>query len=127
IPTGLQIEHVMPQAWSAHWPIGEVTVSAHQAAYPSSLDAEQPELAEAIRARNAAINRLGNLTLLNLYANPAASNGGYAVKRNEYKHSVLRINRYFDDRNYWDEVTIRERGRMLGERLLETWPREVPQ
>ena len=123
IPTGLQIEHVLPQSWYAHWPVDGTPVSQYQAVYPASLDAEQPSLAEAIRTRNAAVNRLGNLTLLNQYLNPAASNGGLDLKLTEYKHSVLRLNRYFDGLSLWDEAAIRDRGRIMGEMITSIWPR----
>lgn len=123
IPTGLQIEHVLPQSWYAHWPINGVAVSQYHAMYPAALDSEQPALADAIRARNAATNRLGNLTLLNQYLNPAASNGAFDLKLSEYRHSVLRLNRYFDGRASWDENFIRERGRLLGEMITAIWLR----
>jgi hypothetical protein len=123
IAPGLQVEHVMPQGWYTHWPINGDLIPAYNAIYPWAYDSEQPELAEAIRARNASVNRLGNLTLLNEYANPAASNGDFDLKRKEYAHSVLRLNRYFDAQPQWDEHAIRERGRLLGEQLIKIWPR----
>jgi hypothetical protein len=66
---------------------------------------------------------LGNLTLLNKYLNPAASNGSFDTKRGEYRHSVLRLNRHFDELTAWDEEAIARRGRMLGRSLCEIWPR----
>jgi hypothetical protein len=123
IPTGLQVEHVLPQGWHTHWPINGVEVTWYAANYPSTLDDKQPDLADAIRSRRAAVNRLGNLTLLNAYANPAASNGDFNLKRTEYAHSVLRLNRYFDTQSCWDEAAIRERGRKLGEMIVSIWPR----
>jgi hypothetical protein len=123
IPTNLQIEHVMPQSWYAHWPINGNLVSSYHAAFPSALDEKQLDLANAIRARNSVINTLGNLTLLNRYLNPAASNGSFELKRSEYAHSVLRLNRYFDGRSEWNEAAIRERGRVLGEMITAIWLR----
>ncbi len=123
VPVGLQIEHVLPQSWYAHWPVNGVTVSAYHGAYPWALDSDDPVLAEAIRTRTSAINRLGNLTLLNQYLNPAASNGGFELKRAEYAHSVLRLNRYFDGVEHWDEAAIRERGRRIGDAIAAIWPR----
>jgi len=123
IPTGLQIEHVMPQNWYANWPINGTNVSSLHASYPVALDAEQPSLADAIRVRNASVNTLGNLTLVNRYLNPAASNGGFELKRAEYAHSVLRLNRYFDGCTEWNETAIRERSRALGELITVIWPR----
>jgi len=123
ITPGLQIEHVMPTGWSAHWALNGEQVSSYNALYPFTLGDDQEELRQAIRVRQAAINTLGNLTLLNEYANPAASNGSFELKKQEYRHSVLRLNRYFDKRSTWDERAIRERGRILGEAVCKLWPR----
>jgi hypothetical protein len=127
IPSNLQIEHVLPVSWATHWPVGETSITSYQANYPWSLDADQPDLAEAIRARISSVNRLGNLTLLNEYLNPAASNGSFELKKAEYRHSVLRLNRYFDDRANWDEAAIRERGRGLAQIITEIWSRPSSQ
>ena len=66
---------------------------------------------------------LGNLTLVNQYLNPAASNGSFQMKLAEYKNSVLRLNRYFDGLATWDEDAIRTRGQVLGELICKIWPR----
>ncbi|MBV8848418.1 MAG: DUF262 domain-containing protein [Methylobacteriaceae bacterium] len=126
IPPNLQIEHVMPQSWYAHWPVDGNAVSFHQALYPSTLDEEQIDIANAIRTRNSVVNTPGNLTLLNQYLNPAASNGTFELKRSEYGPSVLRLNRYFDGRSEWNEAAIRERGRILGEMISAIWTRPQP-
>ena len=123
IQPGLQIEHVMPQRWAAHWLLNGETVEPLHASYPYMAPAEQEVLADAIRARNIALSSLGNLTLLNEYLNPSASNGSFGLKREEYRHSVMRLNRYFDDKTEWDESAIRERGRALGKAFCELWPR----
>ena len=70
---------------------------------------------------------LGNLTLLNQYLNPAASNGSFDMKCEEYKHSVLRLNRYFDSIDTWDEDAIQQRGADLGARLCKLWLRAAVQ
>ena len=123
IPAGLQIEHVLPQTWDANWPLNGITIPANLAKYPFLAKDEQKNLAEPIRQRIAQLQSLGNLTLLNKYLNPAASNGSFDAKRIEYQHSVLRLNRYFDGLNTWDEGAIAERGRKLGEMLCKIWPR----
>lgn len=123
ITPDLQIEHVMPQTWSTYWTLGGQEVSDLHAKYPVMLPAEEEPLAEAIRARNSLVNSLGNLTLLNEYLNPAASNGPLSLKLEEYQNSVLRLNRYFDKTSKWDEVTIRKRGRLLAETLCKLYPR----
>jgi hypothetical protein len=126
IAQDLQIEHVLPRSWSTHWPLRGQAVEAIAALYPHTVGSD-PELAAAIRARNAALNTLGNLTLLNKYLNPAASNGSLADKLVEYKHSVLRINRHFDSATEWDEALIEARGKSLGEALCKIWPRPTPE
>jgi hypothetical protein len=123
VPAGLQIEHVLPQAWGANWPLNGATIPASLAKSPFLARDEQKDLAEPIRQRNAQLQSLGNLTLLNKHLNPAASNGSFDAKQIEYKHSVLRLNRYFDGLTKWDEHAITERGRKLGELLCKVWPR----
>jgi hypothetical protein len=119
----LQIEHVLPQRWGAHWPLSGKLVPANVVSYPHLATDELADLAEGIRSRNTHLHTLGNLTLLNKYLNPAASNGDFSMKLVEYKHSVLRLNRYFDNQKKWDEEEIRKRGKLLGELLCKIWPR----
>lgn len=45
------------------------------------------------------------------------------MKLVEYRHSVLRMNRYFDVANEWDEEAIASRGKVLGEMICKEWPR----
>jgi len=123
IPQGLQVEHVLPQNWASHWPLKGKTIPANVVAAPYLAKDELGELQEPIRHRNARLQTLGNLTLLNKYLNPAASNGAFETKLVEYKHSVLRLNRYFDGMTSWDEDAISQRGRALGELLCRIWPR----
>jgi hypothetical protein len=123
IASGLQIEHVMPQRWAAAWPLKGQSIPANVAILPLLAKDQLAELAEPIRRRNQLVQTLGNLTLLNKYLNPAASNGAFELKRIEYKNSVLRLNRYFEGLTSWDEEAIRVRGRALGEALCVIWPR----
>jgi hypothetical protein len=123
IPEGLQIEHVLPQTWATHWPLQGKVIPALIALYPSQVTEELAPLADAIRSRNARLHTLGNLTLLNRYLNPAASNGSFDLKRAEYSNSVLRCNRYFDGLMDWNEDAILKRGKGLGELLCRIWPR----
>jgi hypothetical protein len=124
IAASLQIEHVMPQSWSTHWPIEGRVIPQAAASYPTwAATGELAPLQPKIIQRNSLVQTLGNLTLLNEYANPAASNGAFETKLVEYKHSVLRLNRYFDHVSSWDEDAIRARGRHLGEVICQIWPR----
>lgn len=125
IPAGLQIEHVLPQQWSTHWPLNGTPVPAIAVDFPHMATGDLAQFADSIRDRSASLQTLGNLTLLNQYANPAASNGPFSIKTTEYKNSVLRLNRYFDQLSEWDEERIKQRGKELGEALCKTWPRPV--
>ena len=69
------------------------------------------------------LQTLGNLTLLNRYLNPAASNGSFEAKMVEYRNSVLRLNRHLDDSTAWDEDAIATRGKAMGEAICKIWPR----
>jgi len=127
IPAGLQIEHVMPQKWDAHWRLQGVAIPAEVALYPHLAKDDMASLADAIRHRNATLQTLGNLTLLNKYLNPAASNASFEEKLVEYRNSVLRLNRHFDSSSAWDEEAITHRGKALGEAVCKIWPRpELP-
>jgi len=123
IPPGLQIEHVLPASWADHWPLVGKAVPASVVVFPHLAKDDLAEFPDRIRARNAQLHTLGNLTLLNKYLNPAASNGSFDTKRVEYRHSVLRLNRYFDETTAWDEEAITRRGKMLGRALCEIWAR----
>ena len=126
IPAGLQIEHVMPQKWDAHWPLNGVAIPGDVALYPHMAKDSLAPLADAVRLRNRTLQTLGNLTLLNRYLNPAASNGSFETKLVEYRHSVLRLNRHFDTSTSWDEDVITKRGKALGEAVCKIWPRPEP-
>lgn len=125
VEPSLQIEHVLPQAWAKNWKLKDQEIPAEVADFPFLATNDLADFSEAIRQRNTVLHTLGNLTLLNKYLNPAASNGSFELKRVEYKNSVLRLNRYFDGQNDWDELTIAIRGRLLGEALCKIWPRPV--
>jgi Protein of unknown function (DUF1524) len=116
---------VMPRSWGANWPLEGKTIPSNVVTWPWLAGGDLAPLADAIRRRNSLVETLGNLTLLNGYANPAASNSAFDAKRQEYKHSVLRLNRYFDSLAVWDEDTIRERGKILGQALCRIWPRPL--
>jgi hypothetical protein len=123
VESGLQIEHVLPQNWSTHWLLDGKQVPDSVAKYPHRARDEFASLAEAIRRRNSSVQSIGNLTLLNKYLNPAASNGSFELKLFEYRNSVLRLNRYFSDFTTWDEAAIALRGKLIGQALCAIWPR----
>ena len=111
VPRGiLTIEHVMPQAWRDHWPLG-------------GLD-QQNDL-EAAQERDRLVHTIGNLTLVTRALNPALSNSGWAEKRVELeKHTVLHLNKGLlsSALDIWDESRIRERGGHLAALVASVWP-----
>lgn len=123
VAAGLQVEHVMPQSWSANWPLKGKTIPPFVVSYPYVAKDELTGMAEDIRRRNDALQTLGNLTLLNQYLNPAVSNGSFDAKKGEYRNSVLQLNRFFDKQEVWNEESIAARGRILGEQFCKVWPR----
>lgn len=113
-PPELQIEHVMPQSWREHWP----------------LPAGAPEEAES--ERNAAIQRLGNLTLVTSRLNPSMSNSAWATKRDALTaHSLLAMNQRLisDHPERFNEADIDTRSREIVEHVLAIWPepQDVPE
>ncbi|NUQ75921.1 MAG: DUF262 domain-containing protein [Polyangiaceae bacterium] len=103
----LTIEHVMPQSWSAYWPL------------PAKTDGVDP-----LEAREEVIHDFGNLTLVTQGLNSTVSNGPAAQKLPElFKHSNLELNKYFVNRTTWTEKDIRDRGKALFELAKEIWPR----
>ena len=123
VALGLQIEHVMPVRWWDHWPINGQSVGWYEGTYPFALADSDPALAELIRQRNTVLHTIGNLTLLNEYLNPAASNGSFDLKKVEYTNSVLRLNRYFDERSSWDETDIHARSTVIARMMCKIWVR----
>jgi len=107
----LTIEHTMPQAWRENWPL---------------LD---PDREEAAGERDRLVQTIGNLTLVNEKLNPALSNAGWPLKRQELgKHSVLYLNKDLLEgaAGGWDEVSIRERSNRLAKLAMRVWPPPGP-
>lgn len=107
----LQVEHILPQSWQENWPV------AAEPAEELTLRQEQ---------REAAVHRLGNLTLVSVPMNPTLSNSAWAEKRVILReHSTALITRrYVDDEDLedWDEGTISARGAALIETIKQLWP-----
>ena len=115
----LQIEHILPQSWEAHWPL------------PDNI-----EMAEAVQNRGALIHTIGNLTLVTKKLNPSMSNAPWIAsstncmsKRVALKeHSVLRLNHHLVESNpdTWDEKRISDRSKLLAEHAISIWPGPLP-
>jgi hypothetical protein len=102
LPSKLEVEHVMPQSWQAHWSL--------------------PDDPELVQRRNAHVNLLGNLTLVTGALNASMSNGAWATKKAALEeHSLLLLNRELVKAPAWDEQSIKSRGLDLTEHALAIW------
>jgi len=107
----LDIEHVMPRKWSAHWPL------------PLS-GAADPVLTENLtRARDRAVNLIGNLTLVTSAFNGGVSNLGWDRKRAEFaEQTTIVLNKRIAAEAEWDEATISNRAYELAQVAFRVWP-----
>jgi uncharacterized protein with ParB-like and HNH nuclease domain len=101
----LQIEHLLPREWRKYWPL------------PDGSDEQA-----ANEQRNAAIQTIGNLTLLTEALNPSVSNGPWKKKcKDILEHSALNLNRKLDPLE-WNENSIRQRAVELFQAAKQIWP-----
>lgn len=117
----LTVEHLMPQNWTPNWPLpdGSPGLSRSELA---TAGADDPRAA-ASRRRSAAIQTIGNLTILTQELNSAASNAAWDAKRAEIlASSALPINRRLQEYPLWDEAAIERRAEELFAKALEIWP-----
>lgn len=107
LPNDLTIEHVLPQEWVANWPL------------PDGVDPFQARL-----DRDAAKQRIGNLTLVTGRLNPKMSNAAWPDKRSALReYSVMRISTDIRNAEVWDETAIAERTERLADLSIAVWPR----
>lgn len=124
LPSGLTIEHVMPQAWADHWPLEKNAVTN-----PDTGEHDLLKEQRAQQRRDRLINTLGNLTLITGSLNPSLSNAAWADKRPELmKFSKLNLTRYFHEAEAddWNETAIARRTGYLYAQLIKIWP-SLPQ
>ena len=112
IASPLTVEHVLPQLWEAPaW------------SEPTEPEGKSETDESPVERRSRLLHSLGNLTLLTRELNSAVRNGPYDVKRPEIaRHSVLRLNTYFQDTLVWNEAEIQKRGRILFDHATGIWP-----
>lgn len=104
-----QVEHILPQGWKEHWPVGD------------GLDENAKLLREQERAAH--VHRIGNLTLVAASLNKEMSNSAWPKKKNAlWKHSHLALNKPLLEHEDWNEDEIVERGQWLAERMCLAWP-----
>lgn len=119
VRNGLQVEHLLPQRWQEHWP---VDFNDHGA----------------VAARQDAVHRLGNLTLLTQKLNGSISHGAWSKKAGEIgKHALLLLTTSsvfgtppnLDQtlastwKDGWDEERILARSVYLASEAVAAWPR----
>jgi hypothetical protein len=106
----LEVEHILPQAWEAHWPL------------PDPTGREE---------RNWLLHSIGNLTLVGSSLNKDMSHGpwvapeGTASKQQGLKeHSKLELNARLlrDHPANWNEATIQSRSENLFKAAAKIWP-----
>jgi uncharacterized protein with ParB-like and HNH nuclease domain len=108
----LQIEHLMPRRWEQHWPL------------PTAVNEDPAQREWAAAERTAAVDRIGNLTLVTSTFNQSVSNLGWEQKRPELAgQSSLQLNLPIASTEQWDEEAILARGEALAEIVCRIWPR----
>jgi hypothetical protein len=125
LPSKLEVEHVMPQAWS-HW------------------DTDPPLPPDEAAARSKRVHTLGNLTLVTDKLNGSLSNrpwtdeeakvvaptgkdAGVGKRSLLARYSLLALNKSLVDDHplSWTDDDISERSRDLCERVCKIWPRPI--
>lgn len=118
----LTVEHLMPQGWRSHWKLPDGSEGVDDIGL-FDLD-EDDERAKATRARNSALQKIGNLTLVRQGLNSALSNGPWDEKKKQIMdYSLLPLNLPLQGIETWDETTIAARSKSLFGRALTIWSR----
>jgi hypothetical protein len=127
LPETLTVEHILPQTWRQHWPMGD--------AQPTDADFNQAIFAVLeddsavgrIVRRNRMKQTLGNLTLVTQSFNSGVSNLAFDVKRQEFEdQSILMLTKDFVKKKSWNEEEIAARGKLLFERASRVWVSPSP-
>ena len=121
----LTIEHVLPNKWAEHWPLGDGTLAPHDHVVAAD-DPRRP----AVQRRETLKNCLGNLTLLTTSGNPRLGTLPFTVadqtvglsKREALRTSLLRMNHEISANATWDEDAINARAEVLAKRAVRVWP-----
>jgi uncharacterized protein with ParB-like and HNH nuclease domain len=121
ILSALTVEHVLPNEWIEQWPFAN---GNRGVTWFEQFDkSRSPDDVEATAARDRAKHTFGNLTLLTQPLNSSVSNSAFLSKKPEIlKNSALALNRYFQDKEAWDEESITSRGEALFAYAVDRWP-----
>lgn len=123
----LDVDHVLPSSWFEYWPLPDARTATEADARVSLLASfsEQPlsDRHSAIRRREVARVRMGNLTLLHYGVNRGLQNHSFIRKREKlFEESNLHLNRELMRLDAWDEDAIDRRGRELFDVACKLWP-----
>ena len=121
ILSALTVEHVLPDDWIEQWPLQN---GNRGVTWLEQFDkSRSTEDVEATEKRDGAKHTFGNLTLLTQPLNSSVSNSPFEIKKPEIlKNSALALNRYFQDKDAWEEELIVARGEMLFAHASKRWP-----
>ena len=123
LPDDLTVEHIMPSAWRAHWPMmGSLVPSDWDFSQAQYSKIEDNSPSGRIVMRNRLKDTIGNLTLVTQSFNSRVSNELFDIKRKEFEdQSVLMMTRDFAKKPMWDENEIEARGRGMALAACEIW------
>lgn len=113
----LNIEHVLPQAWTENWPLRDGRVFPEDKS--SGVD---NNMRLAILERDSHCHRLGNLTLAPPPLNSSMGKAAFTNKKERLGATLLAINLEFPKRESWDEAAMQARGTVLAQCAIGVWP-----
>lgn len=124
LPDDLTVEHILPQTWRQHWPMGgETPPTENDFAMALYAVLEDDTPVGQIVKRNRLKHALGNLTLVTRSFNSGVSNESFEAKRREFEEqSVLMLTKDFVKKSTWNEETITSRSLELFVRAASIWP-----
>jgi hypothetical protein len=121
----LDVDHILPEKWYAHWPLNGETITEREAAraFLAAIGLEKPDPpTEAISRRERLKATIGNLTLVHYGTNRSVQNGPFSEKRERlFAESNLHLNRTLMLAASWDEAEIERRGNDLFELARFIW------
>jgi len=113
----MTVEHILPQDWQTHWSLSDGR-KVPEDGLPVDTD-----MAEDMRKRSEALNRIGNLTLLTNAANSRISNLPFENKKKQlFNSSLLKLNQEIARELEWNEQSIDARSKRLFEIAKVIWP-----
>jgi len=126
IDSQLTSEHVLPQSWCGTWALaGGRQINPEQfeqAIKKDRLQLPLDALEKAIVERERLVNTIGNLTLIVGRLNSSIGANTFNLKRAAIlQHSALRLNRYFQSVDEWDDEAIARRSELLFRDALTIW------